>query len=270
MLKPLTLYELLEISSDASPEVIEVAYQQLSQRYASSELGASHELVVNKRKLLLQAYQTLSNPATRAAYDAAMLESSRHGHTSAYGAHPRMAHQNAALASTSSQSKTLTWLLTIIASLMAIGLLFQIVVVASAYRQQHQLQQSLANAPSMSAQQEKIWLEDFYQRTGRRAASYTEAELIEAELARARSEQQRLQNAQEMAKNKQEAQLRESHYAAEQVSRNLRNKEEDLRREEESRLRRQQEEERQRQEQEKRRIEAEKRQWQAVIQRRSY
>lgn len=270
MLKPLTLYEVLEIPADASPERVEVAYQQLLERYASSELGASHELVVNKRKLLLQAYQTLANPVSRAAYDAAMLQASRHGHTSAYGAQPSMAQHHKALASSNPQSKTLTWLLTIIASLMAIGLLFQIVVVASAYRQQHQLQQGLANDPGMSAQQEKIWLEDFYQRTGRRAASYTEAQLIEAELARARSEQQRLQNAQEMAKHKQEAQLRESHYEAEQVSRNLRMKEEALRREEESRLRRQQEEERQRQEQEKRRIEAEKRQWQAVIQRRSY
>lgn len=270
MLKPLTLYEVLEIPSDASQEVIELAYEQLSQRYATSPLGATHELVVNKRKLLLQAYQTLANSSTRAAYDAATLNVPKYGQATLQSGRPRLAVSHETTASTGIQSKALTWLLIIIASLMAIGLLFQIVLVASAYYQQHQLQQTLASDSNMTTAQEKAWLEDFYQRTGRRAASYTEAKLIEAELSRQASAQQRLQNEQEMAKNKQEAQLRESHRVAEQVSRNLRNKEEDLRREEESRLRRQQEEERQREAQEKRRIEAEKRQWQAVIQRRSY
>jgi curved DNA-binding protein CbpA len=270
MLNRLTLYEVLEISTDASPEMIEAAYQQLSERYAASALGESHELVVNKRKVLLQAYQTLANPASRAAYDAAMIQSSRQGKLSAARAQSQTNHHAPLAKTQNTESRLLTRLLTIIAGLMALGLLFQIVVVANAYRQQVHLQENLASDHDMSSEQEKVWLEDFYQRTGRRAASYKEAKLIEVELAREKSSQQRLQYQQEQAKRKLEAQLRESHYEAERVSQNLRSKEQMLRYEEESRLRRQQEEERQRQEQEKRRIEAEKRQWQAVIQRQSH
>lgn len=60
-------YEILEVSPNASPEVIRAAYKSLMQRYhPDRQLG---EGKAEQAILIVQAYEVLSDPGRRAAYD---------------------------------------------------------------------------------------------------------------------------------------------------------------------------------------------------------
>ena len=65
----MSLYEVLEVSPNASPEVIRAAYRNLMQRYHPDKLrgGADHDKTA---EAINAAFQVLSDPATRARYDA--------------------------------------------------------------------------------------------------------------------------------------------------------------------------------------------------------
>lgn len=64
-----TLYELLELSQTASQEAVVSSYQRLSAKIADSEPDAE-----NQRKILHQAFSTLSEPARRARYDKTLAD----------------------------------------------------------------------------------------------------------------------------------------------------------------------------------------------------
>ncbi|MBI5430552.1 MAG: J domain-containing protein [Nitrosomonadales bacterium] len=61
-------YEVLEVSPKASPEVIKAAYKSLMQRYHPDRNPGNAE-VAERSVLVGQAYEALSDPARRAAYD---------------------------------------------------------------------------------------------------------------------------------------------------------------------------------------------------------
>lgn len=63
-------YEILEVSENASNEVIEKAYKTLAKKY-HPDMQHSNNLrfAENKFKELTEAYETLSNPALRKQYD---------------------------------------------------------------------------------------------------------------------------------------------------------------------------------------------------------
>ncbi|HQT26124.1 MAG TPA: DnaJ domain-containing protein, partial [Burkholderiales bacterium] len=63
-----SLYDVLEVSRTASPEVIRAAYKSLVQRYHPDKNPDNPE-AENLLKLINNAYETLSDPETRASYD---------------------------------------------------------------------------------------------------------------------------------------------------------------------------------------------------------
>ena len=80
-------YEVLEISSTASPGEIRHAFRRALARYHPDKvqhLGAEfHEIAAAKTAEITEAYRTLSNPSARADYDSrvAAVAPRRHGAT---------------------------------------------------------------------------------------------------------------------------------------------------------------------------------------------
>jgi len=76
-LEELDHYEVLEVPRDAGREEIERAYQLVSAAYAGDSLAAysvfEDEEADALRERIERAYRVLSDPATRSAYDAAVL-----------------------------------------------------------------------------------------------------------------------------------------------------------------------------------------------------
>lgn len=69
-----TLYELLEVSPQASPEVIKAAYRQLALKYHPDRQSTERDKLhaSEKMKLINRAYDILSDPVRRAEYDRAI------------------------------------------------------------------------------------------------------------------------------------------------------------------------------------------------------
>lgn len=67
-------YETLEVSANASPEVIKAAYKSLMQRY-HPDRNLTGAVNPNHAILIGQAYEVLSDPAKRAAYDVQLKQS---------------------------------------------------------------------------------------------------------------------------------------------------------------------------------------------------
>jgi curved DNA-binding protein CbpA len=61
-------YEILEVSPNASPEVIKAAYRSLMQRY-HPDRNAGDARAAQRSVAVVQAYEVLSDPGKRAAYD---------------------------------------------------------------------------------------------------------------------------------------------------------------------------------------------------------
>lgn len=66
----LTLYSILDLSADASPEEIDTAYQREKKRL---EPHANHDSL-NEMKLVQEAYATLSDPERRKQYDQSLKD----------------------------------------------------------------------------------------------------------------------------------------------------------------------------------------------------
>ena len=64
-----THYDYLDLAPGASPSRIEAAYQQVLERFG----GAGHDFSSMVR-LIHAAYETLSNPQARSAYDAKLAQ----------------------------------------------------------------------------------------------------------------------------------------------------------------------------------------------------
>ncbi|MDO8991102.1 MAG: hypothetical protein Q7U91_15875, partial [Sideroxyarcus sp.] len=164
--------------------------------------------------------------------------------------------------------KTLSFLspfkrvLTVLGSLVAMGLVVQVIFLLLMNRQAAQVVDGNAHS------QDKVILQDYYQQTGVRVNSIAEMELMEA--ANRREEQaQRAEKEQERAKQEQEREyerfVRESRRDGEKISADLRRAEERARDEEERKQRQLMEEARWKEEQESLRIEREKERWRRVL-----
>jgi curved DNA-binding protein CbpA len=62
-------YTLLGVAPQAEPEVIRAAYRVLAQRYHPDRLGPAHASASSRMAALNQAYEVLSCPEQRRAYD---------------------------------------------------------------------------------------------------------------------------------------------------------------------------------------------------------
>lgn len=71
-----TLYDLLEVSPNASPEVIKAAYRQLALKYHPDKQpdARSRQRAEERMKQINAAYEILSDPARRAEYDRHLRE----------------------------------------------------------------------------------------------------------------------------------------------------------------------------------------------------
>lgn len=64
-----TLYDLLEVSTSASPESVAASYQRLHAHYVAQQSSSDGEDATNRLIALREAYTTLSNAERRKAYD---------------------------------------------------------------------------------------------------------------------------------------------------------------------------------------------------------
>ena len=219
-----TYYDLLGLAPEADLERIGAAYLRLSRELAERE-DADADL---RQKVLKQAFDVLSDPMRRAAYDAGLNGQST---LSFRGESPLPL--NVALGGT--KRNPVRVLLTIIATLMIVGLVIQVGVIFSTYKRVNEV--AAPNAASPAA--EKAYLQDFYQTYGIRAASREEADLLLADMRRKEAAegekrmQERQQEEQERAQRRFEedsrrlgAQVTADNLRAEEEARRVREEEE--------------------------------------------
>jgi curved DNA-binding protein CbpA len=237
-----TYYDLLEVSQHADLAEITTAYLRISRELASgnSPLGATEAEF--RLKLVKHAYDVLSSPSRRSDYDAGLT-------TRAVA--PALADQamHIEVALESAKWSPIRRLLTIIASLMIFGMVMQIGASYMAYKRTSEI----VNPDPTSPAAEKVYLQDFYQTYGIRAASKAEADLLLADMkrkeqaAREEAQQQRQQEQQEREQRRFEE---DSRRLGAEVSANLQRAEQEAARAKEEEIRRKEEAERQAKEQE--------------------
>lgn len=71
-------YDMLEISPNASPEIVKKAYYTLVQRYHPDQFHSHYkEYATRRTKRLNEAYRVLSDPEQRRAYDSKLAAQTR-------------------------------------------------------------------------------------------------------------------------------------------------------------------------------------------------
>lgn len=65
-------YEILQVSAEASDEIIRSAYRALSKKYHPDVYKGNSDYATRKMKMINEAYEVISNPQKRKAYDDAM------------------------------------------------------------------------------------------------------------------------------------------------------------------------------------------------------
>jgi hypothetical protein len=152
--------------------------------------------------------------------------------------------------------------LTIVGTLIAIGMVVQLMFMLLVNRQAGQVVGEATKA------EEKVMLQEYYQQTGVRVNSKAEMDLLEAANRREEQEQRAIKE-QERAKQEQERKYQqfvdESRREGERISANLRQEEERARYVEEQNRRQQEAEQRRKEEEENDRIEREKERWRNVL-----
>jgi curved DNA-binding protein CbpA len=245
MAQKTTYYDLLGVAPEADLDAISAAYLRAIRERDASE-GADAEM---RQKLLKQAFEVLSDPVRRPAYDAGLA-----------------GQDNLVFRPTSplpvevslggSRRNPVRILLTIIATLMIVGLVMQVGVMFNAYKRVNDVGAPDAASPAA----EKAYLQDFYQTYGIRAASREEADLLLADMRRKESAEREKAKELRQLEEQERAQKRfeeESRRLGEQVTAANLRAEEDAQRQREEQARRKEEQERAQQEAERMKREAE-------------
>lgn len=170
MAQKTTYYDLLGVAPEADLEAISAAYLRLSREIAGSE--AAEDVV--RLQVIKRAFDVLSDPPRRADYDAGLrAQPNLTFRTEMPGEVEAMLGR--------SKRNPVRMLLTIIATLMIVGLVMQVGVMFNAYKR---VNDTTGGNPAASAAADKVYLQDFYQTYGIRAASREEAELLLADMRR--------------------------------------------------------------------------------------
>ena len=229
-----TYYDLLEVAPHADLAEITTAYLRLSRELVSgnSPLGATEAEF--RLKLVKHAYEVLSSPSRRSDYDAGLTTR---------GVAPTLAEQtmHIEVALEAKKWSPIRRLLTIIAGLMIFGMVMQIGTVFIAY------QRTSALGDPASPAAEKVYLQDFYQTYGIRAASRAEADLLLADMKRKEQAEREETQSQRLVEQQEREQRRfeeESRRLGAEVSANLRRAEQEAERAREEEIRRKEEAER--------------------------
>ena len=69
MTKLTTLYDILQVSDQASPSVIRAAFKALSQKWHPDKHQDNNDVALLKFQKIKHAYDVLSNPESRQEYD---------------------------------------------------------------------------------------------------------------------------------------------------------------------------------------------------------
>lgn len=107
-------YELLEVSPNASPEVLKAAYKSLIQRY-HPDRNPGDRLAAERSQAIVQAYQVLSDAGKRAAYDLNLKLQAENDHTARIRA--RDALTPAKTRDVRTSSRGLSWLVIAVGAL---------------------------------------------------------------------------------------------------------------------------------------------------------
>lgn len=228
-----TYYDLLELSPHASLEEINAAYLRISRELASGKSALSDAEAAFRGKLVTRAYEVLCNPARRADYDAGLVLNRIEPAAPLY----------VEVGLKSSRLSPVRILLSIIASVMVIGLVIQVGVMFFSYQRVKNVVGDGGNSPAA----EKIYLQEIYQTYGIRAASRAEAELLLAEMRKkdeANQEERRKKAQKENEEQKLKRFEEESRRFAAEASENLRRAEQEAARQKEEEIRQKQEKER--------------------------
>lgn len=172
-MKQETYYDLFGLSADAELVEITRTYARLSQHLTSGDSPMGPVQAKLRKKLIDRAYEVLSNPDRRAEYDAGLIL----GQHSPSSAAPPLYVE---VGLEPNKASPIRRLLTIIAAVMVAGLVMQVSFMFVSYQRAKAFNE-IANAPHDN---DKIFLQDFYQTHGIRAASRAEAELLLADLRR--------------------------------------------------------------------------------------
>lgn len=245
MTQKTTYYDLLGLAPEADLERISAAYLRLSRELAE---GMDDDVDVRQKKLK-QAFDVLSDPVRRAAYDAGLNGQSS---LSFRGESPLQVE--VALGGT--KRNPVRVLLSIIATLMIVGLVIQVGVMFNTYKRVNEV--AAPNAASPAA--EKAYLQDFYQTYGIRAASREEADLLLADMRRKETAERETRTQERQQEEQERAQRRfeeESRRLGAQVTADNLRAEEEARRVREDEERRKDAQEKAQQEAERMKREAE-------------
>ena len=229
-------YDLLEVSPHADLIEISSAYLRISRALAAENSSSPESETELKLQLLKHAYDVLSNPSRRSDYDAGLVM--RGGETAGLD---RSLHVEVALES--SKSSPIRRLLTVIAAVMVIGMVMQVTVMFMSYQRAKAVMGEDPTSPAA----EKVYLQDFYQTYGIRAASRAEADLLLADMRRkeqAEREEQQKQRLQEDEERKQRRFEEDSRRLGAEVSANLRYAEQQAERAKAEEIRQKEEKER--------------------------
>ena len=242
-----TYYDLLGIAPEADLDAVSAAYLRRVRELAAGQ--ADDAEVKLRAKLLKQAFDVLSDAERRAAYDAGLNGQSNLTFRAE-------APLQVEVALGSSRRNPVRILLTVIATLMIVGLVLQVGVMFNAYQRVNDTGAVDAAAPVA----EKAYLQDVYQTYGIRAASREEAELLIADLKRKESADREASERQRQVEEQERAQRRfeeESRRLGAQVTAANQWAEEEARRAREDAERRKEEQERRQREAEQMKREAE-------------
>ena len=267
--KKQTMYEVLEVPPNASLQEIKAAHRRLTQLLASANPPLNPEEWKLRRQVLNLALDTLSNEASRNAYDAKLAPSAAGASTPPTSLVPQGLDARTILtlaslegargaakdlilppavkvvASTVDKSASVLWkILRIVAGVLVLIIL---VNVASAILKGRQAKQP---GGAISDAEEKVMLQEYYQQHGIRPANKAELDLLETERQRKLNEERAAELEQKRQDDAYRRFVEDSRRTANQVSSDLRRDEEIARRQAEQE-RRQQQYEKQRQEYEK-------------------
>ena len=303
MTKKKSLYEILELPQDAPYAAVHAAHERLLQALESQQPTLSREDYQLRLRLLKVAYNTLATPMSRDAYDAhlslrneaitpgsALQVAPANVSTSAaaFRADAMLARAEAMAlradalglkadivsgypgagfgASGPGTTQRLLssfkrWLL-ILGTLAAVGMIYKVVFLF------------VASGPPVEASGErsqvgdKVFLQDYYQTHGIRAASRAEAELLDAERRKVEEAQRAQRILKENQANAAQAEQKfeeESRRRGEQASVELQYAEQKARLAQQQEERQKEEEQRMKAEAERRRIEAEQAKWRRAL-----
>lgn len=259
-----TLYEILEVSPNASLPEIQAAHKLLCRKFLLGKPGLSREDIDFNLKVIDVALHTLSDQASRDAYDAQQsarstpvnaMVSLRADAESLKAAvaieenqkitRTMQSNDDSPLkiisATAASSASALKRIFRIIVGLAVLGVVIKVSMVVLAGRP----------AGGISKAEEKVILQEYYQTHGVRPGSKIEADLLEVENRRKENERREAAHEKEQEEERSRRFVEESRRLGAQVHENLRREEARARYEEEQEKRRLEQERRNKEEAER-------------------